>query len=200
MKLKYKKEIIMATRKECVCIINAAGIIKDARTLEARSKTINRLIGRYGLSQEAEESSMMEIRDNAHILHVGINSFERACDISKLGDRLDQYKLGKDKLEQFRKDPKNLTLATDAGLKIYTAVISKIEKGLIECRQIKKLVRLCKDEVENMEFDNTLQLWVLETPAAIIAKFPDILEDQDWESLREEFYNLKRCPPRLRGG
>lgn len=94
----------MATRKEYACIVNAAGIIKDARALEARSKTINRLIGRYGLSGEAEESSMMEIRDNAHILRIGINSFEHACDISKLGDRLDQYQLGKDKLEQFRKD------------------------------------------------------------------------------------------------
>lgn len=77
---------------------------------------------------------MMEIRDNAHILRVCINSFERTCDISKLGDRLDQYQLGKDKLEQFRKEPKNLNLATEAGLKIYTAVISKIEKGLIECK------------------------------------------------------------------
>ncbi len=115
-------------------LVNAAGIIKDARALEARSKTINRLIGRYGLSGEAEESSMMEIRDNAHILRIGINSFEHACDISKLGDRLDQYQLGKDKLEQFRKDPKDLNLATEAGLKIYTAVFSKIDKGLIECK------------------------------------------------------------------
>lgn len=124
----------MATRKECICAVNAAAIIKDARTLEARSKTINRLIGRYGLSGDAEESSMMEIRDNAQYLRTGIKSFERTCDISKLGDRLDQYQLGKDKLEQFRKEPKNLNLATDAGLKIYTAVISKIEKGLIECK------------------------------------------------------------------
>lgn len=123
----------MATIKECTCMVNAAGIIKDARTLEARSKTINRLIGRYGLSGDAEESSMMEIRDNAHILRIGINSFEHTCDISKLGDRFDQYQLGKDKLEQFRKDPKDLNLATEAGLKIYTAVISKIDKGLIEC-------------------------------------------------------------------
>lgn len=45
-----------------------------------------------------------------------------------------------------------------------------------------------KDEVWNMEWDSTLQLFVLETPATIVAKFPDILEDQDWESLREEFY------------
>ena len=64
----------------------------------------------------------------------GLNSFERTCDISKLGDRLNQYQLGKDKLEQFRKEPENLHLAVDAGVKIYGAVISKIEKGLIECK------------------------------------------------------------------
>lgn len=105
-------------------MINAAGIIKDARTLEAMSKTINRLIGRYGLSRDAEELSMMEIRDNTQHLRTGIKSFERACDISKLGDRLDQYQLAKDKLEQFRKDPKDLNLAIEAGSKIYGAVFS----------------------------------------------------------------------------
>lgn len=123
----------MATRKECVCIVNSAGIIKDAKVLEARSKTINRLIEKYGLSQDAEESSMMEIRDNANSLRTGIKSFEHTCDISKLGDRLGQYQLGKDRLEQFQKEPKNLNLAIEAGSKIYGAVISKIEKGLIEC-------------------------------------------------------------------
>ena len=124
----------MATRKECICMVNAAGIITDARALEARSKTINRLIGRYGLSGDAKESSMMEIKNNAHVLRVGINSFERTCGISKLGDRLDQYQLGKDKLEQFKKDPKDLNLVIEAGSKIYGAGISKIEKGLIECK------------------------------------------------------------------
>lgn len=124
----------MATRKECICAVNSAGIIKDAKVLEARSKTINRLIERYGLSRDAEESSMMEIRDNADSLRAGIKSFEHTCNISKLGDRLDQYQLGKDRLEQFRKEPKNLNLAIEAGSKIYGAVISKIEKGLIECK------------------------------------------------------------------
>ncbi len=41
----------------------AAGIIKDAKVLEVRSKTVNDLIERYGLSQE--ESSLMRIRANA---------------------------------------------------------------------------------------------------------------------------------------
>ena len=123
----------MATKKECICAVNAAGIIKDARTLEARSTTINRLIEKYGLSQDAKISSMFEIRDNAQALHIGIKSFERACDISKLGDRLDQYQLGKDKLEQFRKEPENLNLPIEAGKKILGAVISKIERELLDC-------------------------------------------------------------------
>lgn len=110
----------------------AAGIIKDAKVLEVRSKTVNDLIQRYGLTRE--ETSLAEIRANAQYLSTGIKSFERVCDISKLGDRLDQYQLGKDKLEQFRKDPKNLHLAAEAGSKIYGAVISKIENGLIECK------------------------------------------------------------------
>lgn len=126
----------MTTRKECVCAVNAAGIIKDARTLEARSNTINRLIGRNGLSKEAEELSMIVIKNDANALIIGIKSFEHACDISKLGNKLDQYQLGKDKLEQFLKNPKDLDLAIDSGSKIHTAVISKIERGLIgECRK-----------------------------------------------------------------
>ncbi len=121
----------MTTRKECICIINAAGIIKDAKVLEVRSKTVNDLIERHGLYQEA--SSLQGIRANAQYLRTGLKSFERTCDVSKLGDRLDQYQLGKDKLEQFRKEPKNLHLAVEAGSKIYGAVFSKLIRGIIEC-------------------------------------------------------------------
>lgn len=134
----------MATGDECICIINTAGIIKDAKVLEARSKTLDRLIRMHktgmvsAIPRDVEESSMMEIRDNAQYLRTGINSFERACDISKLDDRLAQYRLGKDKLEQFRKEPENLNLAIEAGSKIYGAVFSRItsrvKKGLIECK------------------------------------------------------------------
>ncbi len=112
--------------------------------LEARSKTLDRLIRMYkagmvsAIPRDVEESSMMEIRDNAQYLCTGIRSFERTCDISKLDDRLAQYQLGKDKLEQFRKEPKNLDLAIEAGSKIYGAVFSRItsrvKKGLIECK------------------------------------------------------------------
>ena len=122
----------MATGKECICVVNATGIIKDAKILEVRSKTVNDLIERYGLSQE--ESSIQGIKANAQYLRTGINSFERTCDISKLGDRLNQYQLGKDKLEQFRKEPKNLNLAVEAGSKIYGAVFSKLIRGLVECK------------------------------------------------------------------
>lgn len=126
----------MATRKECICIENAAGIIKDAKILEESGRTLDTLTRMYEerLYRDIKESSMMMVRDNAQNLRVGIKSFEHACDISKLGTRLDQYQLGKDKLEQFRKEPENLNLAIDAGRKIYGAVFSKIGKGLIECK------------------------------------------------------------------
>ena len=123
----------MAARKECMCVINATGIIKDAKVLEVRAKTVNDLIQRYGLTQE--QSQLMGIRDNSQYLRTGLNSFERTCDISKLGDRLNQYQLGKDKLEQFRKEPKNLHLAVEAGEKIYGAVFSKLIRGLVECKE-----------------------------------------------------------------
>ena len=122
----------MATGKECICVISATGIIKDAKVLEVRAKTVNDLIQRYGLVQE--ESSIQGIRANAQYLHTGLNSLERACDISKLGDRLNQYQIGKDKLLQFRKEPKNLHLAVEAGEKIYSAVFGKLIKGLVECK------------------------------------------------------------------
>ena len=78
----------MATGKECVCVINATGIIKDAKVLEVRAKTVNDLIQRYGLTQE--QSQLAGIRDNAQYLRTGLYSFERTCDISKLGDKLNQ--------------------------------------------------------------------------------------------------------------
>ena len=91
------------------------------------------MIQRYGLTQE--QSQLMGIRDNSQYLRTGLNSFERTCDISKLGDRLNQYQLGKDKLEQFRKEPKNLHLAVEAGEKIYGTVFSKLIRELVECKE-----------------------------------------------------------------
>lgn len=130
----------MATRKECLCIENAAGIIKDAKVLEAKSDLLDRLTRMHknrmisAIPRDIEETYLMDIRDSAQHLRTGINSFERACDISKLSDRLGQYQLAKDKLEQFRKEPENLKLAIEAGRKVYGAVFSKIGKGLIECK------------------------------------------------------------------
>jgi len=130
----------MATRKECICIENAAGLIKDAKVLEAKSDLLDRLTRMHksgmvsAIPRDVEESYMMDIRDSARYVQIGTKSFENACNISKLGTRLDQYQLGKEKLEQFRKEPENLNLAIDAGRKIYGAVFSKIGKGLIECK------------------------------------------------------------------
>ena len=50
----------MITRKECICAANAAGIIKDAKLLEAKSDLLDRLtrMHKHGMISELQIISL----------------------------------------------------------------------------------------------------------------------------------------------